>query len=664
MPTIPMSSTATAWKGEITWSSTQSTSSNTSTVYASVSTWKTDGQASSSSSGAYFKGTLYVGDESVSFSFQQQERSSQWQAELEVTISHASDGTGNVYIYCEIDAPYGVSMYNKPLKGGGTYSLPTIPRSSSVSSYGTMYFGDPCKIAWTPASSSFYYKLKFSIGSWSNTTEAIRPGSTDYYQYNGYTIPLEQASQSVNSTSIKMSVSLYSYSDSSCNTQIGSTSTKTFSIYVPDSVVPQITEHNISFVNNTNATVDSWGIGIVGYSGIRISASAIGAYGSTIVSFEISGSYTATPIAKYENESDKTSAYLEYSGQNFSSSGNKSFTIKCVDSRGRKSNPIEINSLDGNPIRILSYKKPEITSLSTTKNDKGTTSTEDDRMVVTATWEYDPVDGYNSASGKVYYKESNATDWTEHPGAISNNKPYTLDDLRLDDEKSYNIQVVVTDMVGESDDESSFSSTTQVLLDFRAGGKGLGIGKICESDSMEVSMDATFYNDLYLQRDSITYDIETYIKKLAEIVLDEQKTTLFNGIYPIGSIYVSTKDINPYVLFGIGAWERIKDRFLFAAIDESDILNATDPDNPDLKYLAGQSGGEKEHVLTIDEMPEHNHWGAARPDYAIYSGGGTHPSAVMDDNNINNIYTNPRGSGEPHNNMPPYLAVYMWKRTA
>lgn len=46
--------------------------------------------------------------------------------------------------------------------------------------------------------------------------------------------------------------------------------------------------------------------------------------------------------------------------------------------------------------------------------------------------------------------------------------------------------------------EEAFISTTEVLLDFRAGGKGLGIGKICESDAMEVSLDAKFYGGIYI----------------------------------------------------------------------------------------------------------------------------------------------------------------------
>lgn len=97
------------------------------------------------------------------------------------------------------------------------------------------------------------------------------------------------------------------------------------------------------------------------------------------------------------------------------------------------------------------------------------------------------------------------------------------------------------------------------------------------------------------------------------------------GAYPVGAIYLSVTDVNPAALFG-GTWERIGGRFLLGA---------------DLTYEAGSTGGEATHTLTVDEMPKHNH-------------------------EIDNL--NASGSATPfmtvqaQDNMPPYLAIYMWKR--
>ena len=133
---------------------------------------------------------------------------------------------------------------------------------------------------------------------------------------------------------------------------------------------------------------------------------------------------------------------------------------------------------------------------------------------------------------------------------------------------------------------------------------------------------------------------------------------LLSVIYPIGSIYISAASTSPSSLFG-GTWERIKDRFLLAAGDT---------------YTLGATGGEYEHTLTANEMPTHRH-----PMYA-YSASASETASGSDyvgDRAVLLEYTSESrktywqqlfqaetGGNKPHNNMPPYLAVYVWKRTA
>ena len=118
------------------------------------------------------------------------------------------------------------------------------------------------------------------------------------------------------------------------------------------------------------------------------------------------------------------------------------------------------------------------------------------------------------------------------------------------------------------------------------------------------------------------------------------------GAYPVGSIYLSVTDTDPATLFG-GTWERIGGRFLIGADDT---------------YAAGSTGGEAEHTLTIDEMPKHNHG----IDNYNTAGNTTPFLTVQAQDKVgfgNNIQTMYAGGGKAHNNMPPYLSVYMWKRT-
>lgn len=125
----------------------------------------------------------------------------------------------------------------------------------------------------------------------------------------------------------------------------------------------------------------------------------------------------------------------------------------------------------------------------------------------------------------------------------------------------------------------------------------------------------------------------------------------FNDIYPVGSIYMSVNAVNPSTLFG-GSWEQIKDRFLLAA---------------GTTYKAGATGGAATHTLTVNEIPAHKHNAAtenfmstsesASPGTAQNFNSGSYKRWAMST-------TANTGGSKAHNNMPPYLAVYIWKRIA
>lgn len=119
----------------------------------------------------------------------------------------------------------------------------------------------------------------------------------------------------------------------------------------------------------------------------------------------------------------------------------------------------------------------------------------------------------------------------------------------------------------------------------------------------------------------------------------------FNKIYPVGSIYMSINETNPSELFG-GEWERIKDTFLLACGDT---------------YDGGSTGGEATHTLTIDEIPSHRHKASALARYTVT--GSANALAGYDPSTAHQV-TSYVGGGQAHNNMPPYLAVFVWVRIA
>lgn len=140
---------------------------------------------------------------------------------------------------------------------------------------------------------------------------------------------------------------------------------------------------------------------------------------------------------------------------------------------------------------------------------------------------------------------------------------------------------------------------------------------------------------------------------------------VLDNVYPIGSIYMNVTSTNPETLFG-GTWKQIQGKFLLGMSSS---------------YPAGSQGGEASHTLTTEEMPSHGHNPANQSGYygfitnsskafevgdmGVQSGSGRYyPYAPAAFDISRNSLTGTTGGGNSHNNMPPYLSIYIWKRTA
>lgn len=173
--------------------------------------------------------------------------------------------------------------------------------------------------------------------------------------------------------------------------------------------------------------------------------------------------------------------------------------------------------------------------------------------------------------------------------------------------------------------------------------------------------------------------IDTAISRINNII---------NIIYPVGSIYISASSVNPGTLFGVGTWTPIEGSFLLGQSSA---------------YPAGTTGGAATVTLDINTMPAHQHVisGISRSNnfttdtcltmqadgnLVMYSvkGGTWHaawaaswsssPHLNIDAAGGSHYYnftigagdwgTSWAGGGQPHQNMPPYLAVYIWRREA
>ena len=162
-------------------------------------------------------------------------------------------------------------------------------------------------------------------------------------------------------------------------------------------------------------------------------------------------------------------------------------------------------------------------------------------------------------------------------------------------------------------------------------------------------------------------------------------------VYPVGSIYMSTVSTNPATLFGFGTWE---------AMPAGRVLLAQGKSSWGTTYNAGSTGGEATHTLTVGELPAHTHtgststtgnhthnvtifeyfeggngWGLGTYKNGNYWQGARFQGGCNVQKNTNNwvqqtgnhshtLTIGNTGNGQAFNVTQPYLAVYIWKRTA
>ena len=151
-----------------------------------------------------------------------------------------------------------------------------------------------------------------------------------------------------------------------------------------------------------------------------------------------------------------------------------------------------------------------------------------------------------------------------------------------------------------------------------------------------------------------------------------QITDLLSILYPVGAIYMSMNATLPSTLSNLGTWEPIEGKVLLS----SGEISIPWLENQSLSREAGDTGGEFWHQLTTDEMPSHTHIQNEHSHRIshLFSGGQGTANLVVKADNRKDSYTpstdsttatnqNTGGNGY-HNNMPPYLTVNMWQRTA
>lgn len=344
----------------------------------------------------------------------------------------------------------------------------------------------------------------------------------------------------------------------------------------------------------------TYGAYVQGWSKLKITASPSLAYESPIKAYDI----TADGKTYHTNPAIT---------ETIRGKGTLPVTVKVTDERNH---PSDVASVD---ITVLEYSKPSVSVIAYRCDSSGTADTEGSYMRVGFTASIANLNGKNAATYTINYGSTPISG----PGTSYISEPIECDASRV-----YSVEVTVSDKLDTSPPVTAVIPIAFTLMDFHNSGEGVSLGKVATRKGFDCAMDAYF-----------TGKVTVGTRLLIDL------------IYPVGSIYMSVNNVSPQTFFG-GTWVPITDRFLIGAGNT---------------YAAGGTGGSATHTLTVNEMPNHYHILKVATSTSTASDAGWRASGVKaySSQQIESPTDNIKDTGgnDAHNNMPPYLAVYMWKRT-
>ncbi len=513
-----------------------------------------------------------------------------------IVIKHAEDGTKSFsYSFTQYFGIIFDDSYIGTLSGSGSGTLDTIPRASQPSLVtwpGTTNdvgdFGETFSIHMNRVSDAFTHTVRYAYGDRTGTiATGVTTGTT-------WAVPLSFMNDIPDALAASGRIYVDTYLGS---TKIGTKYTG-FTVTVPANVRPTcgMTLDDVTGVD------DIYGSPVQGLSQIKVTINTTPAYSSPIVSYTIkaNGATYTTPEAALGA---------------LKASGDSVVTVSVKDKRGRTNSA-------SYTMKVQAYALPSISKLIVRRcNADGTENDQGDYIQAALYATISSMNAKNTATYTLRYKKTTDTIFTDVVlGSLAN--VYAVNGatyiFAADSNHTYDVEVVAQDRHG-STTRSTSASTAFTLMNWGADGTSMGVGKVAEKKgTLEIALDVEF--------------------------IGKVKGSIFDAIYPVGSIYLAYNHTDPSTLFG-GTWVRMQDGFLWAS-RETDII--------------GQTGGEKTVTLTVNQIPTHNHGGTY-----TNAGTGTKTHAWLASGGSAMTYEAvDAGGGQAHNNMPPYIQVSIWRRTA
>lgn len=551
-----------------------------------------------------------------------------------------------------------------------------IPKSSFTLDKTGLDAGGSLTVNISRLSGSYTHRVTVTLGTRSLT-------QTDVGTQAVFNLPLDWCDQLPNAAQGQGTVTVETFLG---GTSMGANAAN-FTLTVPASVVPVIGSLTATLLDG------AWGLYVQGHSRCRLTAGNIaGAYGSTIKSVVIGGDGSSGTGTSWDTHILRTA-------------GSIVFTATATDSRGRTAQKTVA-------VTVTPYAPVAITGRTAARcGTDGTADRSGTSILAGVSYTMTAI-GDNAATVQVHWRTGGGA-WTEAPDwpAVSGTEQIILAGTAALD-SAYEVRFTVADALTTAV-QTGAVSVAEAFMVWSKKHKSFGFGcypggekriqladdwdiyhqgrKITGSTRIPGGADLNsyttpgmYYNDYNgdvasMQHAPVPYAFALLVEKSAGVKQTFTRydtgdprmwvRNYYNGAWgawvemvstgtvgwyavqaarPVGSLYLSTDSTSPASLFG-GTWTQITDRFLLAAGGS---------------YGVGSYGGEAYHTLTVNEMPSHAHSqrvtinrsvNAAANRVTIVGGGDTWSAA--DNNQINAT-----GGGSGHNNMPPYYAVYMWRR--
>lgn len=356
---------------------------------------------------------------------------------------------------------------------------------------------------------------------------------------------------------------------------------------------------------------------------------------SVIISLGTSASPDeGTTISAYEFTIGSTTITTTGYSVEFDSVASNDVSVKIIDRRGL-STTVSTNNL----FEIEEYSEPKITSISI--NRYPTLIDTGAQIRVEGTYSYytfrtNIINGYYTIGSST---TSNALSITQNSNGTFSGIT-TIPTNTFDAAQEYKVNIRIDDNYSDIHKQLTLSKAA-ITLDMDLTNQRVGIGQPVP--------EATSGSDGLVSGGLI---VSGKIKEEGQYLEDKyggiNQQQLLNLIYPIGSIYMSTTNVSPATFLG-GTWMQIEESFLLSASST---------------YTAGLTGGEAKHTLTVSEMPSHSHaqYVTANAGTGSITRADFYGDASTYSKYDQGVNTHPSGGGQAHNNMPPYLTVYMWER--